>query len=179
MLEARGAVGRGVTANGPRPPAQAWDRRALVDGRPPWYQALMDAWAHHFVELWRANRELIGVTIVEHIRSNPFLPVKYALPDVHQMFDGSLAMMIEKLEGKETIAWDTYMDSVIPAFYGQGATISGLVGQITANAMILYNILVPRAAEEHRQNIADFLARWFIEVNMTVIKIGIDAGVKS
>lgn len=139
----------------------------------------MDAWAQHFVELWQENRVNIAQGILEGIRRNPYLPVKeYSLDDIHQMFDGALAMMMERIAGEGNDIWDTYMMSVIPGILAQGQPLSAFVGQITMNGMVLHQLLVPIAREEHRDKISEFLTNWFVHINSETVKIGLEVGCK-
>jgi hypothetical protein len=134
----------------------------------------MDAWAEHFVELWQANRVAIAEALLEAIKRNPNFPVKdYSMEDLHQMFDGSLAMMVEKIVGKENDIWDTYMNSVIPGLLAQGNPLSGLVGQVTMNAIVVHQLLVPIADKAYRDQISEFLTNWFVTVNGEIVRIGI------
>ncbi len=139
----------------------------------------MEAWAQHFVELWQANRVHIAQGILEGIRRNPYLPVKeYSLDDIHQIFDGTLAMMTERLSGQGNDIWDTYMMSVIPGILAQGQPLSALVGQITMNAIVTHQLLVPMANDEYRDKISEFITNWYVHVNSETVKIGLESGCK-
>ena len=139
----------------------------------------MDAWEQHFVELWQTKRDVIAQAILNAAQRNPYLPVKeYQLDDVHQFFDGTLAMMRERLAGEGNDIWETYMESVIPGILSQGQPLSAFVGQVTMNAIVLHQILVPASEEEHRDKISEFLTNWFVQVNSEIVKIGIAIGAK-
>lgn len=138
----------------------------------------MDAWAENLVAVWTENRVTVAETILSAIKSNPYLPVKdYSLDDIQQIFDGTLAMMAERMSGQGNEIWDTYMETVIPGLLFQGQPVSALVGQVTMNGMLLHQLLVPLAEEQHRPKISEFLINWFVNVNTEIVKIGVKCGV--
>jgi hypothetical protein len=139
----------------------------------------MDAWAEHFVELWQGNRVAVAEAVLKAIRGNPHFPVKdYAMEDMQQIFDGVLAMMVEQIKGEESEIWDTYMNVVMPGLVAQGNPLSALVGQTTMNGIVLYQLLVPRAKEEYREQVGQFLISFYTRFNVETVKLTYESGVK-
>jgi hypothetical protein len=140
----------------------------------------MDAWAEHFVELWQANRVAIAEAVLEAVKRNPHMPVKgYSMEDMQQMFDGTLAMMVEMIKGEEAEIWDTYMNVVIPGLIAQGNPLSALIGQLTMNGVVLHQLLVPRAREEHRDKISEFLVNFYSAFNSESVRMTYESGAKA
>jgi hypothetical protein len=139
----------------------------------------MDAWAEHFVAVWQENRVAIAEAVLEAVKRNPRYPNKtYSMEDMQQLFDGTLAMMIEMIRGEETEIWDTYMNVVMPGLVAQGNPLSALVGQITMNGMVLHQLLVPRAQEEYRSQVSQFLINFYSAFNSESVKLTYE-GVKT
>lgn len=137
----------------------------------------MEAWAEHFVSVWQKNRVVIAETVLEAVKRNPYLPVKdYALDDIQQIFDGTLAMMTERLIGESTDMWDNYIDTIIVGILSQGQPLSALVGQVTMNGMLVHQLLVPLAQKKYRPQISEFLIHWFISANIAIVKVGASIG---
>jgi hypothetical protein len=140
----------------------------------------MDAWAEHLVAVWQANRVAIAEAIIEAIKNNPHWPVKdYSIEDVQQIFDGLLAMIVEHIKGEGKDIWDTYMNSVIPGLLSQGNPLSAMVGQVTMNGMVLHKLLVPRADEQHRAKISEFLINYYTYLNGEMVKVALENGAKA
>jgi hypothetical protein len=139
----------------------------------------MEAWAQELVELWRNNRELIASVFQSAAGKNPDMPIKYQFEDWLQMVDGGAAMVAEYLEGTTTDIWDTYINTVVPGVLSQGQPLSGVIGQLTMNGMLIHSLLVPLAADEHRELIATALINYYVKFNSEVVKIGLELGVKT
>ena len=139
----------------------------------------MEPWAQELVDLWRSNREQIARLFQEAVDKNPDMPIKYTLEDFLQMVDGGAAMIAEHLEGTTSDIWDTYINSVIPGILSQGQPLSGLVGQLTMNGMLIHSLLVPIASDKHRDKVGTGLINYYVKFNSEVVKIGLELGVKS
>lgn len=140
----------------------------------------MEEWAQEAVELWRASREPIAKAVLEGIEQNPHLPVKkYTLDDLLQMVDGAGAMIVEELEGAGTDIRDVFINSVWPGIFAQGQPLSALVGQMTMNAVLVYNVIVPQASEKNREKIGRFYINFYVKLNLDIVKVGLECGVTS
>jgi len=140
----------------------------------------MEAWAREVVDLWRDNRVRLAEVTLQAVLQNPNMPVKaYTVEDFLQMVDGTSAMIAEELSGQGSEIRDTWLNSVIPGVLSQGQPLSGVVGQITMNALVIYNQLVPRASEENRAKISTFIINWFAKFNTDLVKVGLEFGVQS
>jgi len=137
----------------------------------------MEPWAREFLDIWQARKLRIAEVVLEACQQNEDLPVRsYSLEDMVQIFEGFIAMISEALEGKSSDIRDTYMNSVIPGLLAQGQPLSGVVGQVTMNAVLVYNEIVPHASEAHRAQIATYLTNWYVKFNADIVQIGIDVG---
>ena len=140
----------------------------------------MDAWAQHFVEVWKANRVAIAEAVMAAVKRNPHYPVKeYSIEDAHQVFDGLLAMMLEHINGEGNEIWDTYVNAVVPGLLSQGNPLSALVSQCTMNGIVLHQLLVPRAHEEYRDKISEFLINYYAYLNSETVRVGLENGAKA
>jgi hypothetical protein len=140
----------------------------------------MEAWAKEAVDLWRDNRISIAEAILEGVQQNPHLALKaYTLDDMLQMVDGGAAMIAEELEGTGMDIRDTFMQTVFPGILAQGQPLSHLVGQMTMNAVLVFNILVRKATEANRDKIARFYINWYVKLNLDIVTIGLQCGVTS
>lgn len=137
----------------------------------------MEAWQEHLLDLWQTNLDAIAQTVCDAMARNPHLPVKYTREDLFQMFEGHLAMMNERFGGSSTEIWDTYVEVVYPGIFEQGQSITAMAGQVVMNAVLLQRLLVPLAREEFRDEIAEFLLRWYVELSMEIVKAGLKSGV--
>ncbi len=140
----------------------------------------MDAWAQHFVKVWQDNRVAIAEAMIAAVRSAPNMSHKdYTLEDVQQVFDGVLAMMVEKINGEGAEIRDTYMNSVVPGLLDQGNSLAGLVGQCCMNGMIIHNLLVPRAQKKYRAQISEFVINYYAALASDTVTVGLENGAKS
>jgi hypothetical protein len=141
----------------------------------------MEAWAKEAIDLWQTHRLDIVRAFHDGAAQNPHLPpddpVKnYSVEDTIQMVDGAGAMIAEDLEGRGTDIKDTYMNAVIPGILSQGQSLATLVGVVTMNAVLAYNLIVPKASPEHRDQIARFYVNWYVKFNLDMVKVGLEAG---
>lgn len=140
----------------------------------------MEPWVQELIELWGERKYHIAVQVMEAIKNNPYLPVRtYTISDLQQMFEGFGAMIFEPLVSNSSDIRDTFMNSVIPGILSQGQSLSGFVGQITMNAIIVYNDIVPRASEANRARIGRFLTNSYVKFNSDNVNIGLSLGCKS
>ncbi len=139
----------------------------------------MQAWAQEFVEVWKANNRRMAEAVLKAIRQNPSIAMSYTLEDLEQMFLGSLAMMQEELEGRGTDIRDTYINSVMPGIFAQGEKLSSLVHQVTFNAVLVYNLLIPEVSEANREDAGNYLMWWYANLNRDIILVGLENGVKA
>jgi hypothetical protein len=143
-------------------------------------EGAMEPWAREFIDLWHTRKHHIAEVVLQAIQNNPDLPVKnYSLEDIVQIFEGFIAMITEAIEGKSSDTRDTYMNTVIPGLLAHGQPLSGIVGQVTMNAVLVYKELVPYASEAHRTQIATYLTNWYVQFNADIVKIGIESGATS
>lgn len=141
----------------------------------------MEAWAQEAIDLWRNNTMEIVRAFHEGAENNPHLPpddpVKnYSVDDTIQLVHGVGAMIAEELEGRGTDIKDTYMLSVIPGILSQGQSLATLVGVVTMNAVLAYNLIVPKATPENREMIGRFVVNWYVKFNLDMVKVGLETG---
>ncbi|MRG94792.1 hypothetical protein [Polyangium spumosum] len=135
----------------------------------------MESWAAEVVELWKKNRIPLAERTLQALQQNPHVPVKsYTFEDFIQMVDGTGAMIAEELEARGSDVRDTWLNSVVPGILSQGQPLSALVGQVTMNAIVIYNLLVPLASEEHRAKIGSFIQNWYAKFNTDLVAVGLE-----
>jgi hypothetical protein len=133
----------------------------------------MEAWAQELLDIWQTHKVEISQAILDGIERNPGLPIKpYKMDDMLQLTEGFIAMMREDLEGGSKAIWETYMNTVFPGVLAQGQPLSALVGQITMNAVICYNVTMRYASPEHRDQMGPWLTNWYVAWNSEIVRIG-------
>jgi hypothetical protein len=140
----------------------------------------MEAWASEFLEVFKTRKIDVAQACLRGLQRNPEVPVKnYTLDDILQMTEGFIAMITESLNGHSSDIRDTYMDSVIPGIFAQGQPMAALVGQMTMNAVLVFNEIIPSVSATHRDEAAIWLTNWYVKFNADIVRIGLANGVKT
>ncbi len=134
----------------------------------------MEAWASEFVSVWQASNTRLAELVVAAIEQNPSITQKYQVTDFEQIMLGALAMIREELSGSSRDARDAYMQTVFPGLLAQGEPLAAIVNQVTLNAVIVYNELIPRISKENRDRAGQFLMWWYAAFNGEIVTVGLE-----
>jgi hypothetical protein len=136
-------------------------------------------WAQELMDTFKARNSEISAMIVRACEQNPDMKGRFTLSDAEQMMLGVQAMMIEELDERGNDVRDTYMNTVIPGIISQGGEanqatmLCALVSQVTFNAVLVYNDLIPRLSAAHQDDASYFFCWWYARLNAEITQVGL------